>query len=190
MSIYSEQICQISRTPEFSGDCSGENAAGKAVNFVCGSFVRVGLRVDPSTKGLEEIRYSTNGCGFAIASAETIAREFHGANLTDLHGTTGISDVIRSHLGVFPKDREHCLEMGVDAFRAALANYRGRVIEEFQGEKALICTCFGIAEEAIVNLIEEHRITELSPFSDLSNAGSGCGSCQMLIRELIEASRN
>jgi NifU-like protein involved in Fe-S cluster formation/bacterioferritin-associated ferredoxin len=190
VSIYPEQICQISRRPEFSGDCVDGNAAGKAVSFVCGSFVRFGLRVNPSTKGIEEIRYSTNGCGFGIAAAETIAREFYRANLTELHGTMEIEELINARVTVFPKGRDHCLEMVVEAFRAALANYRVRVVEEFQGEKALICTCFGIPEEAIVNLIEEHRITDLSAFSEISNAGSGCGSCQMLIRELIEAPRN
>ena len=180
----------MSRSPKFSGGCTDGNAFGKSASFVCGSFARYCLRVDPAAKRIEGIGFTTNGCGFAIAAAELVARAFKATSLTDLHGTDKIEELIGSELGDFPAGRAHCSEMVINAFRAALANYRERVIEEFHGEKALICTCFGIAEETIVKLIEEHRITELSEFSELCNAGSGCGSCQMLIRELIDAPRN
>lgn len=188
--IYPDQVSKISRSPEFSGNCGDENACGKSASFVCGSFVRFGLRVDPDAKRIEDVRYTTNGCGFVIAVAETLATEFRGADLTELHGTSQIEELIRSGLGDLPPDRAHCAVMAAEAFRAALADYRERVIVEFQGERALICTCFGVAEETILDLIEEHRVTDLFEFSEFNNAGSGCGSCQMLIRELIEAPRN
>jgi len=190
VSIYPKDICQITRRPGFASDCRGENAVGKSASFVCGSFVRFGLRVDGSKKRIEDVRYSTNGCGFAVAAAETIARKFRLASLTELHGTKDIASLIRTSVGVFPNGREHCLETVIGAFREALANYRSRLVEEFVGEKALVCTCFGIADDEIVELIEKHRITDLSELSKLSNAGSGCGSCQMLIRELIEAQQD
>jgi NifU-like protein involved in Fe-S cluster formation/bacterioferritin-associated ferredoxin len=191
VSIYPQPISEIASFPEFTGYCHDrEEALGKSASFICGSFVRFSLRVDRVTKRVEEIRYNSNGCGFAVATAETLARELHGTGLTDLHGTDQIADRIQSKLGDFPPGRAHCSDMVIDALRAALANYRERVIEEFQGEKALICTCFGVAEETIVNLIEEHRVSDLSEFSEVSNAGSGCGSCQMLIWELIEAPKS
>jgi NifU-like protein len=190
VSIYPKHIYQISRTAEFSGRCSDENAVGKAVSFICGSFVRFGLCVDGSEKRIEHVRYSTNGCGFAIAAAETIARKLRRLNLADLHGTKDITRLIDTSVGVFPKWREQCLETVIEAFRSALANYRLRLVEEFVGEKALICTCFAIPEETIVNLIAKHQIADLSELSMFSNAGSGCGSCQMLIRELIDAPRD
>jgi NifU-like protein involved in Fe-S cluster formation/bacterioferritin-associated ferredoxin len=187
VSIYPQKIGEISLSPEFAGDCSDENASGKSASFVCGSFVRFGLRVDPDAKRIEDIRFATNGCGFAIAAAETLAAEFRGAGLTDLHGTNQIEELTSSKLGHVPSERSHCIEVVIDAVRAALADYRERLIEEFQGEKALICTCFGVAEETIVSVIEQHRIKDLAEFSEFSNAGSGCGSCQMLIRELIDS---
>jgi len=190
VSIYPKHIYQISRTAEFSGRYNGENTVGKAVSFVCGSFVRFGLCVDESEKRIEDVRYSTNGCGYAIAAAETIAREFCPVSLRDLHGTKDIARLINDCLGGFPEGREHCLETVIEAFRAALANYRARLVEEFVGEKALICTCFGVADEEIINVIEKHRITHLSELTRFSNAGSGCGSCQMLIRELIDAAQD
>ena len=190
MSIYPDQISETSHSPEFSGESSDENAVGKSASFVCGSFVRFGLWVDRAAKRIEDLRYTTNGCGFAIAAAETIARELHRTELTDLHGTNQVEELIRTRLGDFPSERTHCFKMTIEALRTALTNYRERVIEEFKGEQALICTCFGVAEETIVHVIEEHGVSDISEFSEFSNAGSGCGSCQMLIRELIDSSGN
>jgi NifU-like protein involved in Fe-S cluster formation/bacterioferritin-associated ferredoxin len=190
VSIYPDQVSKLSYPRETVGDIVKENAIGKSASFVCGSFVQFGLCVEQNSKCITNIRYATNGCGFAISAAETLAREFRDTALTDLHGTYQIEELIILGLGDFPQDRAHCTAIVVAALRAALADYRERVIGEFQGEKALICTCFGVAEETITNLIEEHRIADLLEFSRFSNAGSGCGSCQMLIQELIDAPKN
>jgi len=82
--------------------------------------------------------------------------------------------------------RQHCFDLALEAFRSALADHRNRTIEEFRGEKALICTCFGVTEETIVGVIEAGA-SDVSQVSAACNAGLGCGSCQMLIRELIDA---
>src|SRR5688572_30408942 len=166
VSIYPQPISEIASLPGFSGYChEGEDAFGKSASLICGSFIRFGLRVDRVTKRIEGIRYASNGCGFAVATAEILARELHGAGLIDLHGTDQIADLIQSKLGDFPPGRAHCSEIVIDALRAALANYREHVIEEFQGEKALICTCFGVTEATVVDLIDEYRVSDLSEFS-------------------------
>ena len=189
MSVYPKQIVEIWQSKRFSGRCPEENATGKAASFVCGSFVRFGLRIDPIAKRINEIRYTTNGCAFALATAEMIATELQNTKLTDLHGTVETCASVGSKLGEISCGREHCIDMAVEAFRASLANFRERMVEEFQGEKALICTCFGVTEETIVKVIEKNHLAEVADVSAICNAGSGCGSCQMLIRDLIDASR-
>jgi len=67
-----------------------------------------------------------------------------------------------------------------------MAAYRERRVEEFQGEKALICTCFGVSEETIVTAISENSLSDVDQVVDLCRAGSGCGSCRMLIQELVD----
>jgi NifU-like protein len=78
----------------------------------------------------------------------------------------------------------------VAAFRAALAEYRSKVIEEFKGERALICTCFGVSEDTIIKTIERDAPTDISEVSAACKAGTGCGSCRMLIQELIDSYRH
>jgi NifU-like protein len=60
-------------------------------------------------------------------------------------------------------------------------------IEEFTGEKALICTCFGVSEETIERVIANNRCETVEEVSQKCNAGSGCGSCQPLIQEIIDS---
>lgn len=185
--VYLKVINEIARVPRYTGECKDENATGKSASFVCGSFVRFAMRIDLETKRIEDIRYKTNGCGFVVAAAETLADNFHNICLTDLHGMGQIAASITNDFDGFPYDREHCLNIVVEAFRESLANFRELCIEEFQGEKALICTCFGVTEETIVELIEKQNLTEVRQISTACNAGSGCGSCQMLIQELIDS---
>jgi NifU-like protein len=94
--------------------------------------------------------------------------------------------LISTHLGNFPPDRVHCADIVFDALRNAMGRYRERRVEEFLGEKALICTCFGISEDAIIAAISENGFTDVEQVADAYRAGSGCGSCRFLIQELID----
>lgn len=164
------------------------NATGTGAALECGTFVRVSLRVDERADIVELAMFRTNGCGYMIAAADVLAEMLRGRKLTELGGlkTDSLVSEIRDRLARFPSRREHCAEAAIDAVRSALANYRDHRLEEFQGEKALICTCFGISEETIANLIAENNLTDVTEVAAMSRAGSGCGACQMLIREMLD----
>jgi NifU-like protein len=185
MSDFPESVARLAEDPKFVGKCGYESGAGIAASFVCGTGIRFSVSIDPNTRSIVDARYQTNGCAFMIASAEIIAREGIGRKLTDLRGTRSLESTIGQSVTTQQR-RQHCSEIALEAFRSALSDHRDRVIEELRGEKALICTCFGVAEDTIVSLIEKGA-SEVSDVSAACNAGLGCGSCQMLIRELIEA---
>jgi len=189
VSIYPENIAAFARSPKFTGVPEHANAEGKAASFICGSFVEFSLRIDTGTKTILDARYTTNGCGYMIAAGECVAREVVGTKLTDLGGADEMARSVFSTLGNVEAGRTHCLDTVAESFRAALADYRRRTIEEFAGEKALICTCFGVSEETIIKVIKAAKAVSVMSVSAACNAGSGCGSCQMLIQELID-SRN
>ena len=185
--IYPKQINDICRSTRFVGDCPAQNASGRSASFVCGTYMQFELKMNTEARSIEMIRYKSNGCGFAVAAAEIIADRFQHLVLTDLHGITGLELNIANSLGETPCDRTHCIEVASEAFRAALADHRKRIIEEFHGEKALICTCFGVSEDLVASLIERGGITEVTEVAAKCNAGSGCGSCRMLIQEMIDS---
>ena len=126
-----------------------------------------------------------------LAAADVLAGAVTGKHLADLHGLKKdeLLAKIDDELGLFPADRLHCEETCIEAFRVAFADYRARQIEEFQGEKALICTCFGVEEETIESLVAKDSIKSVDEVTRITSAGGGCGSCRMLIQEIIDVHR-
>ena len=124
-----------------------------------------------------------------IAAADVLCGWLHGKTLWALHGLTDreLFGAISNELEAFPAERVQCTCLVFAALRQAMSLHRERLVEEFQGEKALICTCFGISEESIVTAINEYGLTKTEEVAEKCRAGSGCGSCRMLIQELIDA---
>jgi NifU-like protein len=188
VSLYPPKVNELFSAPQHVGKAARPNAVGTGVSFVCGSFVRFYLEIDGETKEIREARYKTNGCGFAIAAAEVLSEKIVGRKLTELHGLKDAEFVagIEGALGAFPVDRAHCAKICFDALQAAFADFRALQIEEFTGEKALICTCFGVSEETIERFIARTHAATVEEVGDACHAGTGCGSCRFLIQELID----
>ena len=121
------------------------------------------------------------------AGAEILAESLTGRRLTVLHGLsdTELAEIAQNELGDVPAARRECIEAGIQALRSAFAAFRVSRIEEFAGEQALICTCFGITEGRIEAVIRETGAVSVEDVSAACNAGLGCGSCRMIIEELI-----
>ncbi len=145
------------------------------------------MRIDEAGL-IVDARFRTNGCGFMTAAADVVAGYLRGKALTDLHGLNDVElrDLVHEAVGSFPVDREECATIVFEALHKTLSEYRASRLREFKGEEALICTCFGVTEETIVAVIAANGLTEVGEVSDICRAGAGCGSCRMLIRELID----
>jgi NifU-like protein len=187
VSFYPKQINERFFAPKRAGKVEKPNAVGTGAAFVCGSFVRFYLAIDAETKEIKDAAFKSNGCGFAVAAADFLAEKIIGRRLTELHGLEDIKTQIETELDSFPKNRRHCLEICVDAAIQAFADFRAFQIEEFTGEKALICTCFGVSEDQIEKIITEMQAETIEEVSAMCNAGTGCGSCQFLIQEMLDA---
>ena len=188
MSFYPPRISEKFHTPKNVGAAFEANAVGTSATFVCGAVLRFTLRIDRKTKTIREAKFVTNGCGYLIAAADALAGKMAGKSLTELHSLDRrVSEAaIEDDLGKFSKHRKHCLELATETLQSALTDFRRLQIEEFAGEKALICTCFGVSEETIENLIAENSLATIEEVTDACSAGGGCGSCQPLIQEILD----
>ena len=189
VSVYPAKVSDRCRSLENVGVVANASAAGKSASFVCGSFASVSVRIDDTSGSIEEARYRTNGCGFMMAAADVLASWLRHTKLTDLHGltTSELMNAVSTELGEFPADRIHCVEVVLEALRDALRIYRDRRIEEFRGEEALICTCFGVSEATVISVIAGGAIQTVDEVAEICRAGAGCGSCRMLVQDLIDA---
>ena len=190
MRYYSKKINGRFQNPENAGESAGSNAIGTYAAFECGVVLRISLQIDLTSNEIFEAKFTSNGCGFLIASADLLMEEIKGRKLTVLHGfdRREYRSLIENELGEFPSDRSHCLETGLRAVEDALANFRSFRLIEFAGEQALICTCFGVSEEAVEKIVRGNPEATVDDVGMVCNAGTGCGSCQPLIREMIDAS--
>lgn len=190
MSVYPEGISERMHDALSRRSCDGSNCAGTGASFECGCFVRLRLRIDPQTKVIEEVGVESNGCGYMLASVDVLSHDFMGRSLKELRGLDREALTRRSEdvLGPFPANRVSCREACVDALEVALENFRSSQLEEFRGEKALVCTCFSVTEERVESLIASGSVETVEDLSRACNAGSGCGSCRMMIQELLDNS--
>lgn len=172
---------------QHAGAIEAPSAAGTDARFDCGCYVRFTLSIT-GEKVIAGAGFQTNGCGFMVSSAGVAAESITGRKLTELHSLDKAAylALLERSIGKLPADRLACVGAVLDSLRAALTDYRSRVIEEFAGEKQLICTCFGVSEETIERLIATKRPASVDEVSSGCRAGSGCGSCRMLIREMID----
>ena len=187
MTFYPKRVNERFLNPRNAEKIEQANAVGTGATFICGSFVRVFLEIDVQTKEIVNASFKSNGCGFAIAAADVLTEKIVGYKLTALHGLEDFTAEIERELGKFDEDRRHCPDICLDGVQQALANFRAFQIEEFTGEKALICTCFGVSEETIERVIDENHAATVEEVGAICNAGTGCGSCQFLIAEMLDA---
>lgn len=127
---------------------------------------------------IDRISFITNGCPAMIAAAVGLCGRLEGRGLQELEGLENIG----------PADGESsCAEIAVEVLRSAFAAYRSRRVAEFLGERALICSCFGVGEDAIEAALRDPEVHSLNDLMDTTRAGTGCGSCRMLLEEMLDA---
>lgn len=190
MSFYPPKVQTRCDSPLNSGLADNENARGTDASFVCGSFVRFSIRIEPETKLVTSAAFQTNGCGYMTAAADILAEAVKQRHLGDLHGL-GEGDLrvlVDRSLGSFKQSRQECTDCSIRAIQAAFADYRMRQINDFGGYQALVCSCFGVSRKTIEHTIELNSLITLEEVSNACNAGSGCGSCRMLIQEMLDGS--
>jgi NifU-like protein len=185
VTFYPNKISERFQCPAHAGRARPASAVGTNAAFVCGSALRFTLRIEEQE--IAEAKFQTNGCGFLVAAADALAEIIKGKTLAELHGLEGVEKEIEAEIGIFPTPRRHCLRLAVETLQAAFNDFRAQQLEEWTGEKALICTCFGVSEETIEKVIEENHCATVGEVSRLCNAGAGCGSCQPLIQEIIDS---
>ena len=185
MAVYPDAIAEALESSKNAGSLPGA-VSGRAVNFDCGGFVEVSVEVSEASGIISDARFRSNGCGFMVAAADAACSELTGAELENLHGLQDLGNLIARKFGLCPAARVGCFETVMDAVKGAFREQRGRVVAEFAGEKALVCTCFGISEDTIVEFIAAENPATVEEVSNACRAGSGCGSCRMIIQELID----
>ena len=187
MPIYPDKVNRIARKASHTGKLAPPDAQATAVSFECGSFVRFEIA---ESEGTIRLAYRTNGCGFLIAAADVLAEYLTGTALSELHGLADeeLTMLVESRIGLtYPSEREQCLAVVLEGVHAAFADLRENRVAAGSSNVAIICTCFSVSEETIEKCIADHSVKTIEEVTAVCRAGGGCGSCRMLIGEMLDA---
>ena len=192
MAYYPQKIDEHFSCPEKAGAVEPADAVGASGSFVCGAASQISLRVRDGQ--IAEARFKAAGCGFLIAGLNSLCEKIAGEEFAEIGKITRIKerdgdacDLFEADFeNEFPVSRKHCLELCRETLRAAVDNYRAARLAGWHGDEALICTCFGVSEKTIENVIAENRLSTIEEVTEKCNAGGGCGSCQPLILDILE----
>lgn len=173
-------------SPRNVGALDGEAFIGRAGSFTCGAVVRVSLRIDESQR-IAEAKFKAAGCGFLVASSSFLTEQIQGK-------TTGEAAVlaqspasaISEPLSGFPEDRAHCAALACEALLSAITHYSDSVRDQWEGDEALICTCFCVSERTIEREIERKSLRTIVDVTKACRAGGGCRSCYSLIEDILD----
>ncbi len=167
--------------PHNVGDLSEPTAIGHAGSFTCGATIRFSLSVDASQR-IRQAKFKAAGCTTLVAAASVLTDAIQGLTTAEAAETTHRPQQwLKALYDETHPDRFRCIALACNASLAAIANYSDAMRSEWEGDDALICTCFCVSERTIENEIALGLET-VQEVTRACSAGAGCGSCHPLIQ--------
>ena len=183
MLCTSGRVAELFFNPANVGDATEPCFVGRSASFQCGASLRVSLHIDASQR-IAEAKFKAAGCSVLVASASLLINQILGK-------TTGEAAALAQDTGSITEQldangRSQCVAIACEALVAAIQAYSDEVRDSWEGEQALICTCFGVSEKTIEQQIQANRLTTIAEVTAACNAGAGCRSCYPLIEDILD----
>ncbi len=164
--------------PRNVGDVAEPKFKGRIGSFDCGAVLHISIQVDDSQR-IVDAKFKAAGCSTLIAAASLLTEHVKGMTTGDAARVTKLSEWVNGH------DGKDCAVLSFEALRLAIQQYSGSIRSEWEGDEALICTCFGVSQSRIEKEIESKGLTTIVEVTRACNAGAGCRSCYPLIEDLL-----
>jgi nitrogen fixation NifU-like protein len=108
--------------PRNVGEIEDADGVGEEGNPTCGDAMRITIKVENDI--ITEVKFKTFGCGAAIAVSSMVTEMAKGKTLDE--ALTITKESIADELEGLPPQKMHCSNLGADALRRAIEDYRGR----------------------------------------------------------------
>jgi NifU-like protein len=170
---------EVFLNPANVGDAAEPNFIGRAASFDCGAVLRISIQVDDSQR-IIDARFRAAGCSALIAAASLLTERVKGKTTGDAAALIQLEETLDE-----ANFRSECAALAFEALVTAIQEYSDSIRETWEGDEALICTCFGVSERRIEEEIANKRLTTIAEVTTACNAGAGCRSCYPLIEEIL-----
>lgn len=185
---YTDSVKEHFLNPKNAGSMDDADGVGEVGSLACGDALKLYLKVDEN-ETITDAKFQTFGCASAIASSSALTEMIIGKTVEEAAQVTNRD--IAEYLGGLPREKMHCSVMGQEALEQAIKNYRGEAgtKAEHSHEGELICECFGVFDEEILQAIKENDLKTVEDITNFTKAGGGCGKCIPDLENLLEQAR-
>ena len=118
---YSDKVIEHYTHPRNTGGIKNPDGEGTVGNPVCGDIMTIYIKVDDDEK-LTDVKFSTFGCGAAIATSSMITEMAIGMDIDEAYKIS--RNDVAEELDGLPPIKLHCSNLAADALQAAIENYR------------------------------------------------------------------
>ncbi len=122
MPQYSEKVMAHFMAPHNVGAMEDADGVGEVGNPVCGDMMTFYIKVKDDR--IDDVKFQTFGCGAAIAVSSMVTDMAIGKTLDE--ALTITNKDVAEKLGGLPGNKMHCSNLGADALRKAIEDYKMR----------------------------------------------------------------
>ncbi len=179
---YTGKVLEHFRNPRNVGVIEDASGVGQVGSLACGDALKLMIKVDENDR-IVDAKFQTFGCASAIASSSALTEMIKGMTVDEAAKVT--NQDIANYLGGLPEQKMHCSVMGREALEAAIENLRTGKSEPQTLEGRVVCKCFGVTENEIINTIKENDLLTVEQVTNYTKAGGGCGACKPEIEKIL-----
>lgn len=172
--------------PRNVGKVDDPSATGRAGSLTCGAVLIVTLKID-NTHQVTDALFKAAGCSRLVSACSVLTEIAKGKSTAKAAiQAQEIETTLNAQLGLPPEGKDHCAALAGEAMLMAIRSYSDSIRNEWSGDEALICTCFGVAEGAIEREVRLGHLSTIAEVTAACKAGAGCGSCHSLIQDMLD----
>jgi len=180
---YTDKVKEHFLHPRNVGVIEDPDGVGEVGSLACGDALKLTFKLDDKGR-IADVKFQTFGCASAIAASSALTELIKGKTLEEAQKVTNRD--IAEYLGGLPEQKMHCSVMGYEALEAAIENYRYGSKKPHTLEGKIVCTCFGVTDMEIRQVIKENDLTTVEQVTNYCKAGGGCGNCRSDIQKIID----
>ena len=120
--MYSEKVMDHFTNPRNVGEMPDAHGIGVEGNPVCGDVMKIYIKVQDDK--IVDAKFQTFGCGAAIAVSSMVTEMVKGMTLDEALKITKAS--LAEALDGLPPQKMHCSNLGADALRKAIEDYKSK----------------------------------------------------------------
>ena len=117
--LYSEKVMDHFTNPRNVGTMEDADGIGEVGNAKCGDIMKIFLKINDDI--IEDVKFSTFGCGSAIASSSMATEMIKGKPISQALELT--NKAVVEALDGLPPHKIHCSVLAEEAVKAAIKDY-------------------------------------------------------------------